>query len=116
MKLDQILELIQEASEISSESLEDIKKQHGSKNISSQDLESCSNEYLSTIVASNRYLKINPKMEILCMQELAKRRSNGDNYPFEEKIEEYVKQFTPIETNVPEIFSMFSGLFGKSKI
>ncbi len=116
MKFDQILELIQEANEISSVSLEDIKKQHNSKNLSPQDLESCSSEYLSTIVASNRYLKINPQMEILCMQELAKRRSNGDNYPFEEKIEEYVKQFTPIETNIPEIFSMFSGLFGKPRV
>jgi hypothetical protein len=81
--------------------------------LSEDDISVFSNQKLCSIIASNRYLKMNSGEEIMCMKELAKRRSGGDNFLFEKQINEYVTKFTPIETNIPGIMSMVSGLIKK---
>ncbi len=104
MNNQEFMDLLQEAMSFDRSKIE---KSATVEDTNPEKIKSFSNEKLCSIIASNRYLKVNPKMEILCMQELADRRSRGDAFKFEEQINSYSKSFTPIEKTVPEIFEFF---------
>jgi len=115
MKIEEILELIEEAKSISKSDDSSLEDNSNKDPLKEADIADCSNEHLCSIVASNRYLKINPHMEIICMQELSRRRANGDNFLFENKINEYLSSFTPINSNIPDILSILSSAISGSK-
>lgn len=67
-----------------------------------------SSEKLCSLIASNRYLKFNEEVEKMAMIELAKRRSNGEVYDFENKIQEMSKSFVPLNTKLPNVYDLLS--------
>jgi hypothetical protein len=81
-----------------------------------EDVSQFSNEKLCSLVAANRYLKLNEAMQLECMKELAKRRDGGDNFNFEEKIKEYFDQLPPIDLNLPNVMSMLNDFTKKYKL
>lgn len=66
---------------------------------------------LCEMITCNRYFKINNELTIICMEELAKRRVNGDNFNFEEFIENSLNDLPKIDLSIPNI----KDLFGKIK-
>ncbi len=55
------------------------------------------------MIVSNRYLKINSQIDVICMTELSNRRLNGDNFEFEKYIEEINKDLPVLNFNVNDI-------------
>lgn len=56
---------------------------------------------LCEIIISHRYLGLYQELSILCMEELIKRRSSGDNFDFESYIDDMSK-------DLPEVNISFS--------
>lgn len=106
MNSNEIIDLLQEVMNFNPSTN---KKVEVSKEFDENSVKLFDNNKLCSIVASNRYLKMDPKMEKLCMKELAERRASGDTFLFENQIEKYYKSFTPINKKIPEI----SELIGK---
>lgn len=52
---------------------------------------------LCEMIVCTRYFGLNPDLDIYCMEELAKRRINGDIFDFESKIEEIGKELPPLD-------------------
>lgn len=84
-----------------------VKSNEKAEELNAESVKSFNNEKLCSIIASNRYLKINSGIELLCMKELADRRSKGDTFQFENQISKYSKSFTPINKKIPDIFEFF---------
>jgi hypothetical protein len=98
--------------QISKEILEEINKNSGEKiEIEPLNLDLIKNkiylhssEKLCEMIVSSRYLGLNKDLISMCMEELAKRRENGDNFFFEDHIEK-------ISKNLPDIsFKKENGL------
>lgn len=53
--------------------------------------------FLCDIIVSNRYILYNNDLQIICMQELSKRRHNGDQFDFESYIDNKTKELPPID-------------------
>ena len=102
---EEIAELLKEALSIDRSSI-DFNLKNKKANLSKEDVSSFDSEKLCSLVACNRYIAMDKNMEVLAMQELAKRRQAGDNFNFESKIEEYSKRFIPIDTNIPQVIGM----------
>ena len=58
---------------------------------------------LCEIIISDRYLSLNQKLALECMQELSKRRINGDNFNFEEYIEQKFEELPKINVNLLDL-------------
>lgn len=86
------------------EELLDLKEDNN--NDFNKNLSSFSNEKLCEIVAAYRYLGIMKNEAISSMEELAKRRLNGDQFNFEDKIIELQKDLPQINIDL----SKFSGM------
>lgn len=56
-----------------------------------------SSKKLCEIIVSARYLGLNEELDILCMEELSKRRSFGDNFEFEDFIEKSSNELPPLK-------------------
>lgn len=48
---------------------------------------SYSSEKLSEMIVVERYIGFHPEVSVMCMEELAKRRLEGDPFPFEDFID-----------------------------
>ena len=64
------------------------------------------NEKLCEIIVANRYLGSMREEAILCMEELAKRRTNGDEFNFEIRIDELFKSLPKLNLDLNKIFKM----------
>jgi hypothetical protein len=51
-----------------------------------------STEKLCSMVVCNRYFGFSPEVTIICMEELAKRRAEGEVFPFESHIDQAYNQ------------------------
>jgi hypothetical protein len=60
-------------------------------------------EKLCEMVACDRYLGCFHEIAIICMEELGKRRANGDNFQFEDRIEEIQKPLPVLNFNTTDI-------------
>lgn len=85
------------------------------KGIDESQISSFASDKLCSIIATNRYLKFDKKMEILAMQELSKRRDIGDAFDFEKEIDKYGSEFTPISASIPDAINA-AIKFAKSKV
>lgn len=54
---------------------------------------------LATRIAIFRHLNLNKKLAIQCMEELSARRAAGDDFNFEQYIENKIAQFPPTKPN-----------------
>lgn len=65
-----------------------------------------SNNKLCEIVVANRYLGVMREEAIMCMEELAKRRANGDNFDYENHIEQLIKTLPKIHLDMSKIMKI----------
>lgn len=74
-----------------------------------------SSQKLSDIIVCDRYLGLNKDLAIFCMEELALRRSNGDNFDYESYIDEEFNKLPPIVLNAGGISDILNGLASFNK-
>lgn len=72
------------------------------------DIHKSTNVKLCDIIVSSRYLGILQDTAVLCMEELAIRRSNGDEFDYETYIAEITKKLPNFKTDLKK--SMKLGL------
>lgn len=71
---------------------------------------------LCDIIVTNRYLNFNEEVTILCMEELSRRRQNGDSLLFESIIDEKQKELPPLDLEVPDLRSVLGQLTSVIKV
>lgn len=71
-------------------------------------IDTYSSDALCSIIASDRHLKINSELQVICLQELDKRRSNGDDFDFESKINEKMASYPKININIGQLSDLFN--------
>jgi hypothetical protein len=71
-------------------------------------LKQYSNDRLCEVIVSYRYLGIMRDEAILAMEELAVRRSNGDEFLYEQRIEELMKDLPQINVDLNQIFKQIN--------
>lgn len=76
---------------------------------------SFSSEKLCEMIVCDRYFSFNPEMSMLCMQELAIRRAAGDEFVFEDYIEQAYNQLPKITFNVPDLKATLIQMMKMSK-
>ena len=62
-----------------------------------------SNEKLCEMIVCDRYFGFGKKIDIMCMEELAKRRMDGDTFNFESYIESQYKELPVLDLNKPDL-------------
>ncbi len=65
-----------------------------------------SNEKLCEMIVCDRYFGFEHKIAIICMEELAKRRTAGDTFAFEGHIEHLQKEMPVLNLVNPDLRSM----------
>lgn len=60
-------------------------------------------EKLCEMIVADRYFGINKEISVMCMQELAARRIAGDNFAFEQYIEESYAKLPPLNFDIPDL-------------
>lgn len=68
----------------------------------------CDSQKLCEIIIAQRYFNLEKKISIICMQELAKRRIDGEIFDFESYIENGIKKLPPLDLNISNISSVIS--------
>lgn len=64
---------------------------------------SYSNEKLCEMIVCDRYFGFGQKIDVVCMEELAKRRAAGDTFNFEAHIETIFKELPKINLVKPDL-------------
>lgn len=72
-------------------------------------------EKLADIIVSNRYLGLYETIAIAAMEELAKRRMNGESFEYEQYINEQLNNLPKIQTKMPQmqvnkLFNLIKGI------
>lgn len=62
-----------------------------------------STQKLCEMIVCDRYFGCYHEMAIMCMEELAKRRAAGDNYDFEQYIQECLEKLPKFEIKLPNL-------------
>lgn len=62
-----------------------------------------SSQKLCDMIVCDRYFGFNQTITIMCMEELAVRRVNGDTFEFEKYIDEAYKSLPPLNFDMPDI-------------
>ena len=108
MNLDpqQLMEILKELSESPQVDDFDLQTEKDVSQNYENNIKNYDSEKLCSLIASNRYLRFDDKMEVQAMQELSDRRSKGDNFPFEDKIKEYGSNFVPLTFTMPNLMEL----------
>lgn len=70
---------------------------------------------LCQIIVCDKYFKLNKEMTVLCMEELAKRRINGDDFKFEEFIDDSLKELPVLNFSIPDLRNVLDTASKNSK-
>lgn len=62
-----------------------------------------SNEKLCEMIVCDRYFGFGKKIDIMCMEELAKRRIAGDTFNFESYIEKQYNELPVLDLKTPDL-------------
>lgn len=62
-----------------------------------------SNEKLCEMIVCDRYFGFEHKISAICMEELAKRRANGDTFNFESYIDSFYNELPVLNFSTPDI-------------
>jgi hypothetical protein len=73
-------------------------------------------EKLCDIIIANRYLGMFNKLHIPCMEELSRRRASGDMFPFEDYIENNIKDLPKLDFKITDIGAMINSIKKYKKI
>lgn len=63
---------------------------------------------LCEMIVCNRYFGLHDNITIVCMQELATRRQNGDQFNFEQNINLLTAEMPALNTSLPDIKSILT--------
>lgn len=66
-------------------------------------LPSYSNEKLCEMIMCDRYFGFGQRIDLMCMEELAKRRAAGDTFDFESYIDQQTKEMPVINLKTPDL-------------
>lgn len=69
-------------------------------------------EKLCEMIVCERYFGFHPDVSIMCMEELAKRRINGDNFPFEDYIEQAYAGLPKLQFDAPDLRAVLHNVIG----
>ncbi len=78
------------------------------------DISKANSEFLAVGVITYKTLGINKEFALACMQELATRRKNGEDFNYEDYIDEEIKKFPT--RNDTDFIKVSKSLLNKSKI
>jgi hypothetical protein len=70
---------------------------------------------LCEMIVCDRYFGFNKEIGIMCMEELALRRSQGDTFLFEKYIEEALAKLPALTLGVPDLRATLSQLSKRKK-
>ena len=70
---------------------------------------------LCQIIVCDKYFKLNKDMTVLCMEELAKRRIAGDDFKFEDFIDESLKGLPVLNFSIPDLRNVLDTASKNSK-
>jgi len=73
-----------------------------------QNINNCSTKTICNMIVANRYLGFNKEFNINCMTELSNRRKNGDDFLFEDYIEEKLKKMPKINFDTKNIMNIIA--------
>lgn len=73
-----------------------------------------SSKKLCEMIVCDRYFGCYKEMALLCMEELANRRILGDNFNFEEFINNSMSDLPPLNFQIPDLGSILRGLIGQN--
>lgn|SRR5574339_1208402 len=65
---------------------------------------------LCEMIVCERYVGFYPEVSVLCMEELGKRREAGDEFQFEDYIDEAYKTLPKLDFTVPDLRSVLTTL------
>lgn len=68
---------------------------------------------LCEMIVCDRYFGFNQEIAIMCMEELGKRRINGDSFEFENYIDESMKDLPPLDFSGFDIRSILNQAINK---
>lgn len=74
-----------------------------------------SSKKLCSMVVCDRYLGINDKIAVACMEELAKRRESGDIFDFESFIEQEFDKLPKLDFSIPDLRTVLGNLVPGAK-
>ena len=74
-----------------------------------------SSEKLCEMIVCDRYLNFGQEISLFCMEELVKRRINGDGFNYEEYINKSLKDLPEINMKLPDIKSILEQIVGENK-
>lgn len=74
-----------------------------------------SSEKLCEMIVCDRYLGFCPEIAVFCMEELSRRRSNGDQFDFETYIEQQFQTLPKLNFSMPDLQSVLSSLSNSIK-
>ena len=72
-----------------------------------ENLPQYTSQKLCEIIVCDRYLNFNPELALACMKELSNRRSSGDDFKFENYIDDTYNELPKIEFSMPDLQSIF---------
>lgn len=85
-------------------------------NLIKKNIDQYNSQRLCEMVVCHRYLGLTPELSIICMEELAKRRVNGDVFDFENYIEIKLKELPKLDFSMPstgDIMSTLTQMFNR---
>lgn len=62
-----------------------------------------SNEKLCEMIVCDRYFGFGKRIDLMCMEELAKRRMAGDTFDFESYIDKQYKELPVLDLKTPDL-------------
>jgi len=62
-----------------------------------------SSKKICEMIVCNRYFEMNKEISVICMEELGKRRANGDDFNFEDYIEKSYKELPTLNFEIPDL-------------
>lgn len=72
-------------------------------------------QVLCDMIICYRYFKFKEDVALLCMEELAKRRLNGDIFEFENYIDSNIKELPVLDFSVPDFRTIFAHMLFNKK-
>lgn len=72
-----------------------------------------SSEKLCEIIVCDRYFGCYKKIAIMCMEELANRRLNGDDYAFEDYIQKSFNELPKLDFTIPDLGDVLRQVIGR---
>lgn len=86
----------------------DVKQVSLDLNLVKSNIPKFSSQKLCEMIVCDRYFGFNEQISVLCMEELSKRRLNGDKFLFEDYIDQASKELPPLEFKVPDLRSVLN--------